>query len=112
MRIMNARRVVAAITALGVLAGCASQANREALQRLQRDCAGGDQSSCAQEPYQEAINHDEAISNGVEAAAIVVLLPLIVLGAAAAAQANNQPSVQPWSATCTRLGNVTNCSGF
>jgi hypothetical protein len=78
--------------ALTLLSGCASQYTLDELAKDQRACATGDQRACQWIPYdQEGVRQSKErnTDTAVGVAAVLLLFPLIILGAAAAAK---QPS--------------------
>jgi hypothetical protein len=92
-------RIFAAVTALSLLSGCASQLNRDMLTSLNQRCTEGDATACREAIHQESVNRDEARANALKVAAVAVLLPIVVLAAAAGARAeeNARPvCYSPW----------------
>jgi hypothetical protein len=86
-----ANRIIAAVTALILLSGCAFQPNRERLTLLNQQCAGGNTYACEAVPEQESINRKEAATRVLKAAAIAVMIPVVVGLAAVQATAAGQP---------------------
>jgi hypothetical protein len=86
------KRITSLVLVVAMLAGCASDASIARLGQLQSACTVGNQKACQLIPVQQQINHDEATSNGWKAVGIALLVPLLVLGAAAAASADPGPS--------------------
>lgn len=64
------------------LAGCASEQNQQLLAHYLWECQQGDQWSCDAVPVQQRINQDEATANAARTAAVILLLPLAIAGAA------------------------------
>ena len=62
-----------------LVAGCASQANRDALIAYQSECQTGNAEACWQANRQAEANHEEATTNAGNIALIAVLLPLAIL---------------------------------
>jgi hypothetical protein len=84
-----ANQLAASFMTLALLSGCASAYTRNELAKDQKACALGDQHACQSVPYDlEAVeaSRKSNTDTAVTIAAVAVLLPLIVLGAAAAAQ--------------------------
>jgi hypothetical protein len=91
------RKIVAATVALGlVLSGCSSAENQQLLATYQQACGQGQAGSCEAAHNQEAINQDEARSNALKAVGIALLIPLVVLAAAAGAQAEGPQCYNSW----------------
>jgi hypothetical protein len=82
------RKTIFAVAVLAIipLVACASSENRAKLAMYESNCARGDKPSCDLLPYKRSINQDEAVKNGFVGAAVVVLLPIIALGAVAEAR--------------------------
>jgi hypothetical protein len=80
-------RIALALICL-VVAGCASAENRAKLAQFEQECAAGDRAACSVIPYQRSVNSDQAVSNGVTAAAVVVLFPFFLFGSAIQAEAD------------------------
>jgi hypothetical protein len=87
------RGMVATVLCVALL-GCASAEHRALLASFERACAAGDKSSCDTIPYQRAVNQDEAVNNALAGAALVVLVPLVVLGEVA--QARQDAGICGW----------------
>lgn len=77
-----------------LIVGCASSENRAKLAEYEYDCAHGDQASCSLVPYQRSLNQDEAVKNGFVGAALLVLLPILILGEVA--QAREEQGICGW----------------
>jgi hypothetical protein len=77
------RRIAAAALSVVLLAGCASEPTRLALQATTSACQQGIPEACASLPAQQEIARQEAQANAAQAVAVAVMLPLIVLFLAA-----------------------------
>lgn len=92
MKTRMLHRLSASLMALVLMSGCASASSLKALEDDKRGCQLGDQHACYSIPFDQATVDESKAENtktAVTVAAIAVLLPLIILGAAAAAQQPN-----------------------
>jgi hypothetical protein len=85
------RKMIALIASLSILTGCASEAHRQALANLKLACAAGNQDACKAVPAQEEINKKEANKNAGTTIGVLLLVPLLALGAAAGAGVGPHP---------------------
>lgn len=79
-----------ALALVATLAGCANASTRTALHNAEDGCRAGNQQACAAYPNIKAQADQESADNAKLTAGII-LLPLLILGAAAAA---SQPVYQ------------------
>ena len=72
--------------------------NRDILNGLNDRCKAGETNACDQVPYQQKVNADEAKTNALKGVAIAVLLPIVVLAAAASQRAQERETPVCYSA--------------
>lgn len=91
------RQLIAAVVAASlVLSGCSSAVNQQLLASYQQGCTQGYASSCEAARTQEAINQDEARSNALTAVGIALLVPLVIIAAAAAQEPEPPQCYNRW----------------
>jgi hypothetical protein len=93
---MSSKIVTATVVLCLVLSGCSSAQNQQLLDSYQQACSQGRPGSCEAARHQEAINQDEARSNALKAVGIALLIPLVVLAAAAEAHEEGPQCYNSW----------------
>jgi hypothetical protein len=88
---MSSKIIAAAVALSLVLSGCSSAENQQLLANYQQACSQGSASDCEAARNQAATNQDEARSNALKAVGIALLIPLVVIAAAAQAREDEGP---------------------
>lgn len=76
------------------LVGCASEEHRAALKSMEDACSVGDPLACGRIPAQRATNQNEAATNAIAGVAMVILVPIMILGAVV--QAREEAGICGW----------------